>query len=131
MRDGQMRFEVYGNDYPTPDGTCVRDYIHVLDLATAHRLGLERLGATGDGGVFNLGNGRGYSNLEVVGACARVSGRDVEIAIGPRRPGDPAALVASAERAHDELGWVTERGQLETIVGDAWRWHLEHPDGYR
>ena len=131
MRDGQRRFEVYGDDYPTPDGTCVRDYIHVLDLATAHRLGLERAGRGGPGGVFNLGNGRGYSNLEVVGTCARVSGREVEIAMGPRRAGDPAVLVASAERAREELGWEPERGELTTIVGDAWRWHLEHPDGYR
>jgi UDP-glucose 4-epimerase len=131
MRDGQKRFEVYGDDYPTPDGTCVRDYIHVLDLATAHRLGLERVGRGEPGGVFNLGNGRGYSNLEVVGACAHVSGRDVDIAIGPRRAGDPAVLVASARRAREELGWAPERDELTTIVGDAWRWHLEHPDGYR
>jgi UDP-glucose 4-epimerase len=131
MRDGQERFEVYGDDYPTPDGTCVRDYIHVLDLASAHLLGLERLGAGEDGGVFNLGNGRGYSNLEVVSACARVSGREVVIAIGPRRAGDPAVLVASADRAHQVLGWSAGRGELDAIVGDAWRWHLEHPDGYR
>lgn len=131
IRDGQERFEVYGDDYPTPDGTCIRDYIHVLDLAIAHRLGLERLSAGGDGGVFNLGNGRGYSNLEVVSACSRLSGRDVEIAIGPRRAGDPAVLVASAHRARDVLGWAAERGQLDTIVGDAWRWHLEHSHGYR
>ena len=131
MLEGQERFEVYGGDYPTPDGTCVRDYIHVLDLATAHRLGLERVGTGGAGGVFSLGNGRGYSNLEVVGSCARVSGRNVEIAIGARRSGDPAVLVASAQRARDELGWAPDRGELDTIVGDAWRWHLEHPHGYR
>jgi len=131
MRDGQERFEVYGDDYPTPDGTCVRDYIHVLDLAAAHRLGLERVGAGQPGGVFNLGNGRGYSNREVVNTCARIGGREVEIAIGPRRLGDPAVLVASAQQAHDELGWTAERGELDAIVGDAWRWHLEHPDGYR
>ncbi len=130
LRDGQERFEVYGGDYPTPDGTCVRDYIHVLDLANAHRLGLERLGADGIGGVYNLGNGHGYSNLEVVSTCAEVSERDVEIAIGPRRPGDPAVLVASAERAGAELGWKPERGRLVDIIGDAWRWHLSHPAGY-
>jgi UDP-glucose 4-epimerase len=130
MRDGQARFEVFGDDYPTPDGTCVRDYIHVLDLANAHRLGLERLGSGGDGGVYNLGNGQGYSNLEVVRTCAEVSGREVEIAIGPRRAGDPAVLVASAEKAAAELGWVPERGNLGDIIGDAWRWHLEHPRGY-
>jgi UDP-glucose 4-epimerase len=131
MRDGQERFEVFGDDYPTADGTCVRDYIHVLDLAAAHQLGLELVGAGAAGGVFNLGNGRGYSNLEVVGTCGHVSGREVEIVIGPRRAGDPAALVASAQRAREVLGWSAERGKLETIVGDAWRWHLEHPDGYR
>jgi UDP-glucose 4-epimerase len=131
LRDGQERFEVYGDDYTTPDGTCVRDYIHVLDLANAHRIGLERLGAGEDGGVYNLGNGQGYSNLEVVRTCAEVSGREVEIAIGPRRAGDPAVLVASAEKAEAELGWRPERGELADIIGDAWRWHLEHPGGYR
>lgn len=131
LRDGQERFEVFGGDYPTPDGTCVRDYIHVLDLATAHRIGLERLGEGGEGGVYNLGNGQGYSNLEVVRTCADVSGRDVEIAIGPRRPGDPAVLVASAEKAGVELGWTAQRGRLADIIGDAWRWHLEHPNGYQ
>ena len=131
LRDGQERFEVYGGDYPTPDGTCVRDYIHVLDLANAHRLGLERLGEEGRGGVYNLGNGQGYSNLEVVRTCAEVSGREVQIAIGPRRPGDPAVLVASAEKAGRELGWAPRRGRLADIIGDAWRWHLEHPNGYR
>jgi UDP-glucose 4-epimerase len=130
MRDGQARFEVFGDDYPTSDGTCVRDYIHVLDLANAHRLGLERLMADGSGGVYNLGNGQGYSNLEVVRTCAEVSGRDVEIAIGPRRPGDPAVLVASAEKAAAELGWTPARGKLAEIIGDAWQWHLEHPRGY-
>lgn len=130
MRDGQARFEVFGDDYPTLDGTCVRDYIHVLDLANAHRLGLERLAASGSGGVYNLGNGQGYSNLEVVRTCAEVSGRDVEIAIGPRRLGDPAVLVASAEKAAAELGWTPARGKLGDIIGDAWRWHLEHPRGY-
>ena len=130
MRDGQERFEVFGDDYRTPDGTCVRDYIHVLDLANAHRLGLERLADGGGGGVYNLGNGQGYSNLEVGRTCAEGSGRDVQIAIGSRRPGDPAVLVASAEKAHAELGWAPERGRLADIIGDAWRWHLEHPRGY-
>ncbi len=128
---GQERFEVFGGDYPTPDGTCVRDYIHVVDLAEAHRLGLEALLSGHGGGVYNLGNGEGYSNLEVVRTCAEVSGRDVGIEIGPRRPGDPAILVASAEKAKAQLGWVPLRGDLAEIVGDAWSWHLEHPNGYR
>jgi len=130
MSSGQSVFEVYGDDYPTQDGTCVRDYIHVADLARAHRLALEHLGEGGTGGVFNLGNGRGYSNLEIVRVCSEVTGRDVEVTFGPRRPGDPAVLVASAEKAGRELGWTPERGELADIVGDAWRWHREHPAGY-
>lgn len=130
MRDGQERFEVFGDDYPTPDGTCVRDYIHVVDLARAHLMALERLDGGGAGGVFNLGNGRGFSNLEVVRACAEVTRREVTIDIGPRRPGDPAVLVASAERARDELGWEPEHGHLLGIIGDAWRWHRSRPSGH-
>ena len=131
MRHGQERFEMFGGDYPTRDGTCVRDYIHVLDLAKAHRIGLESLADGAAGGVFNLGNGRGYTNREVVSTCAEVSELDVEISIGPRRAGDPAMLVASSDRARALLGWEPERGDLRGIVADAWRWHLEHPDGYR
>lgn len=131
MAAGRSSFEVYGGDYDTPDGTCVRDYVHVCDLASAHRLALERLAAGGPGGVFNLGNGRGYSNLEVVRACAEVTGRRLEVAIGPRRAGDPARLVASSERARTELGWEPQRGELGVIVGDAWRWHDAHPEGYQ
>lgn len=131
LRDGVSTFEVYGADYDTPDGTCVRDYIHVLDLARAHRMGLEHLGSGAAGGVFNLGNGQGYSNLEVVRTCAEVSGRNVDISIGPRRPGDPARLVASSARAREVLGWTPERGALKDIIEDAWRWHLEHPRGYK
>ena len=131
MAGGQSRFEVYGNDYPTPDGTCVRDYIHVLDLAQAHRLALEGLAAGSVEGVFNLGNGVGYSNLEIVRACAAVTGREVEVDFGPRRAGDPAVLVASAQKAGRELGWTPERGYLAEMVGDAWRWHQAHPAGYR
>ena len=130
MASGQGTFEVFGGDYPTPDGTCVRDYIHVWDLARAHLMALERLGAGGDGAVWNLGNGRGFSNLEVVRTCAEVTGREVRIAIGPRRAGDPATLVASNARADAELGWEPERDGLRVIAEDAWRWHSAHPDGY-
>jgi UDP-glucose 4-epimerase len=130
MSGGQSTFEVYGQGYDTDDGTCVRDYIHVCDLARAHLIALERLGGGGAGGVFNLGNGRGYSNLEVVGACAEVTGRDVDIAYGPRRAGDPPRLVASHARAEAELGWRSECGELRTMIEDAWRWHTSHPDGY-
>lgn len=131
LRDGVREFEVYGGDYPTPDGTCVRDYIHVLDLAMAHRLGLEWVGSGGNGGVFNLGNGQGYSNLQVVRTCATVTGREVDISIGARRAGDPARLVASSQRAREVLGWEPQRGELADIVADAWRWHLEHPRAYK
>jgi UDP-glucose 4-epimerase len=123
LAGGKGEFEVFGDDYPTPDGTCVRDYIHVLDLAEAHRLGLEWLGAGGEGAIFNLGNGQGYSNLQVVKTCARVTGREVKVTMGPRRAGDPAQLVASSARASDVLGWRPRRGSLDEIVRDAWEWH--------
>lgn len=126
---GDARFEVYGSDYPTPDGTCVRDYIHVRDLARAHRLALERVGAGGAGTTCNLGNGDGYSNLEVVRACERATGREVAVTMGPRRAGDPARLVASSERARAELGWEPLTPRLDDIVRDAWRWHESHPEG--
>lgn len=123
IHQGQGRFEIFGDDYPTHDGTCVRDYIHVCDLAHAHHLGLRHLESGGVGGVFNLGNGRGYSNLEVARVCADITGDDLDIAIGPRRVGDPAVLVASPQRATDILGWRQDRGGLETMIEDAWRWH--------
>ncbi len=130
MSSGQSQFEVYGDDYPTADGTCVRDYIHVADLGRAHLLGLQRLGRGEGGGVFNLGSGSGYSNLEVVRECARVTGIDVDVEMGPRRPGDPAVLIASNQHAAHELGWEPERGSLAEIIGDAWKWHSRHPQGY-
>jgi len=130
MASGKSTFEVFGGDYPTPDGTCVRDYIHVWDLARAHRMALERLGGGGRGGVWNLGSGRGFSNLELVNTCAEVTGREVEVVIGPRRAGDPAMLIASNARAAAELGWEPELGDLRAIVGDAWLWHSAHPEGY-
>ena len=130
ISEGQNRFEVFGGDYATPDGTCVRDYIHVCDLALAHRVSLERLGGGGESGVFNLGNGDGFSNLEVVRACADVTGRPVDVEIGQRRAGDPAMLVASSEWARDQLGWVPERPSLTGMVQDAWRWHTRFPRGY-
>lgn len=130
MDEGETHFEVFGDDYHTPDGTCVRDYIHVCDLGEAHRLALESLHDGGAGGTYNLGNGRGYSNLEVVRTCAEVTGRHVDIVFGPRREGDPAQLVASHGRAQRELGWVPARGELRTMVEDAWAWHSAHPGGH-
>lgn len=130
MRDGQERFEVFGGDYPTPDGTCVRDYVHVVDLVRAHILALEHLLCGSTGGVINLGSGRGYSNREVVAACAEVTGADVRVEIGPRRAGDPSVLVAAVGQAEAVLGWRPER-DLKQMAADAWRWHIANPNGYR
>jgi len=123
--------EVYGRDYPTADGTCIRDYIHVSDLAAAHVLGLEHLRAAAAPGsgeplqpaIFNLGTGRGYSVQEVIDAAQALTGRPLEVREGPRRPGDPAELVADAGRARSVLGWTPQRSDLPTILSDAWRWH--------
>jgi len=122
---GKRRFEVFGNDYPTRDGTCVRDYIHVVDLVNAHRLALEYLSAGGQPQAINLGNGRGFSNLEVVDTCSEVTGANFDVKIGPRRDGDPATLVAANDCASRVLGWRPER-DLREAVSDAWRWHRSH-----
>jgi UDP-glucose 4-epimerase len=118
--------ELFGSDYPTPDGSCIRDYIHVIDLAQAHILAL----APGVGGFYNLGNGTGYSVREVIRTCERVCGRAIPTLAKPRRPGDPPRLVASAEKAVGELGWKPRFASLEQIVGSAWRWHQKFPRGY-
>ncbi len=120
LRDG---FEIFGDDYDTPDGTCIRDYIHVTDLAEAHLLAVRYLEGGGTSTVLNLGNERGFSVREVVEAVRRVSGRDFPVRSGPRRPGDPARLVAGAARARELLGWQPQRADLETQIADAWRWH--------
>ena len=124
---GEIR--IFGDDYPTPDGTCVRDYIHVLDLADAHVLALDAMDR-GIEGVFNLGSGAGFSVQEVVTVAETVTGRTVRRVLAPRRPGDPATLIASAQRARDVLGWVPRRENLEEIVRSAWDWRRRHPDGY-
>lgn len=121
---------IFGEDYPTPDGTCVRDYIHVQDLASAHLLALERLWNGGASGVYNLGNGQGFSVKEVIEVCRVVTGHAIPAAVGPRRAGDPAVLVASAERARVELGWQPVFSDLTAIVASAWRWHQTHPNGF-
>jgi len=120
---------VYGDDYPTPDGTCVRDYIHVRDLASAHVLALEKL-AGGLSGAVNLGNGRGFSVLDVIRAAERVTGLAVPHRIGDRREGDPAVLVASSARAEKLLGWRRRLPAIEEIIGDAYAWRRRYPDGY-
>jgi UDP-glucose 4-epimerase len=118
--------EVYGTDYPTPDGTCIRDYIHVVDLAQAHILAMT----PGRVGAYNLGNGNGYSVREVIQTCEAASGTRIKTVDKPRRPGDPPRLVASAEKAVKELGWKPQYPKLEQIVQSAWLWHKRHPDGY-
>ncbi|MHB8520923.1 MAG: UDP-glucose 4-epimerase GalE [Limisphaerales bacterium] len=118
--------EVYGTDYLTPDGTCIRDYIHIVDLAQAHLLAL----AAGKRGFYNLGNGDGCSVREVIQMCEQVTGRKIKTIAKPRRPGDPPRLVASAEKAMRELGWQPKYPRLEQIVATAWRWHQAHPNGY-
>jgi len=122
--------EIYGDDYPTPDGTGVRDYVHVMDLARAHAAALEHLADGGNGGVFNLGTGEGHSVLEVLETARRVTGHPLPARIGQRRPGDPAELVADPARARRGLGWEAERSALETMLADAWAWRRRHPDGY-
>jgi UDP-glucose 4-epimerase len=119
---------IFGDDYDTRDGTCVRDYVHVLDLAQAHIRALEEL--DGRSRAYNLGNGNGYTVREVIDTARTVTGRDIPATPGARRPGDPAALVASSTRARDELGWTPQYGDLETIIGSAWEWHQRHPHGY-
>ncbi len=118
--------EIFGTDYPTPDGTCIRDYIHILDLAQAHILALQ----PGKRGFFNLGNGEGYSVREVIDTCARVSGKTIKAVEKPRRAGDPPRLVAAAAKAKTELGWNPQYPKLEQIVQSAWAWHVKHPSGY-
>ena len=122
--------ELYGTDWPTPDGTCIRDFVHVCDLARAHRLALQHLAGGGEGGPFNLGNGRGFSVRQVVEVCRRVTGVDIPVRSAPRRPGDPAVLVADSQRARQVLGWEPRHPHLEEIVSTAWQWHRSHPDGF-
>jgi len=118
--------DIYGADYPTPDGTCIRDYIHIIDLAQAHILAME----PGRSGFYNLGNGDGYSVREVIHICEQVSGKTITAVEMPRRPGDPPRLVAAAEKAKRDLGWRPRYPKLEDIVASAWNWHRQHPQGY-
>lgn len=120
---------IFGTDYPTPDGTCIRDYIHVVDLAAAHLLALEALG-THDKLIYNLGNGLGFSVREVIEAARKVTGKQIKAVETPRRPGDPAVLVASSEKIRKELNWKPAYPQLDQIIGTAWEWMLTHPEGY-
>ena len=118
--------KIFGTDYPTLDGTCIRDYIHIIDLAQAHMLAME----PGKNGYYNLGNGEGYSVRQVIETCERVSGKPIPAIEEPRRPGDPPRLVAGAQKAIDELGWKPQFASLDQIVKSAWRWHQANPNGY-
>ncbi len=122
---------IFGDDYPTKDGTCVRDYVHVSDLAQAHILALDSLLAGGESDVFNLGNGVGFTVREVIEAARQVTGHPIPAQVAPRRPGDPAQLIASSQKAMDKLGWRPRYNRLEDILATAWAWHSAHPEGYR
>lgn len=121
---------VYGDDYDTPDGTCLRDYIHVIDLADAHVLALDYLRKGGDSNIFNLGSGRGFSVKEMIEAAKKATGKDIKVSMGRRRAGDPAQLIASSEKAQRILGWKPKYADVEAVIGTAWNWHRKHPNGY-
>ena len=123
------KITIYGTDYDTPDGTCVRDYIHVDDLASAHSLALEKLDPAKPL-KLNLGTGRGASVREVINACRKVSDREIREVAGPRRPGDPPRLIADATQAREILGWEPTYTSIESIVETAWKWHRLHPQGF-
>ncbi|OUN06549.1 UDP-glucose 4-epimerase GalE [Flavonifractor sp. An92] len=126
----RKQISVFGDDYPTKDGTCVRDYIHVTDLAQAHILALDYLLNGGDNNVFNLGNGVGFTVKEVIDVARSVTGHPIPAVVSPRRAGDPAQLIASSEKAVNVLGWKPQYNDLNTIIETAWKWHSTHPHGY-
>ncbi len=117
---------IFGQDYPTPDGTCVRDYIHVTDLASAHFLALQKMMETGKSDFFNLGTGKGYSVKEMIMAAEKVTGQKIPVILGERRAGDPPELVAQADKANRVLGWKPEHSSLENILETSWKWHLKY-----
>lgn len=121
---------IYGDDYPTEDGTCIRDYIHVTDLAMAHILAVEYLRAGNESNIFNLGNGTGFSVNEVIEVARKVTGHPIPAKVTPRRAGDPAQLIASSDKAKTILGWNPQLDSLETIIASAWNWHKNHPNGF-
>lgn len=124
------RILVFGTDYETPDGTCIRDYVHVLDLAEAHVAALSALDKGIESGIFNVGTGSGYSVREVIEKAREVTGREIPVHEDARRPGDPAILVAKVEKIREVLGWEPRLSDLETILASAWKWHVAHPQGY-
>ncbi|MNT14085.1 UDP-glucose 4-epimerase [compost metagenome] len=126
----RQEIAIFGEDYPTPDGTCIRDYIHVSDLADAHVLAVQHLRSGAESNVFNLGNGQGFSVKEVIAKVKEVTGVDFQVTVHPRRAGDPAVLVASSEKARTVLGWNPSRSELGHIIQSAWEWHSANPQGY-
>lgn len=126
----RKELKVFGNDYPTEDGTCIRDYIHVEDLVEAHILGIHHLRATKESDIYNLGNGLGFSVLDIINSAKKVTGRDINYSVAARRPGDPARLVASSEKAKKVLGWSPKYQSIENVIETAWQWHSENPEGY-
>ncbi|MDR0703573.1 MAG: UDP-glucose 4-epimerase GalE [Planctomycetaceae bacterium] len=120
---------VFGTDYPTPDGTCIRDYVHVNDLVTAHILGIETL-SDGDSRFYNLGIGRGYSVREILDTAKKVTGKEIPTVFGSRREGDPARLFANSDKVQKELGWQPQHTDIEEVIASAWKWHTAHPNGY-
>ncbi|PLT31049.1 UDP-glucose 4-epimerase GalE [Peribacillus deserti] len=122
---------IFGDDYPTEDGTCIRDYIHVMDLANAHWLALKQLRSHNESGVFNLGNGKGFSVKEVIETSREVTGHEIPEVVSERRAGDPAILIASSEKAQKVLGWKPKYNDLKTIIKTAWKWHKANPNGYQ
>ena len=121
---------IFGDDYDTPDGTCVRDYIHVTDLADAHIKALEKLFRTNESGIYNLGNGKGFSVKEVIEKAKKITGKDFKVEIEARRSGDPSTLIASSDKAIKELGWQPKFNTLDKIIETAWNWHKDHKNGY-
>ncbi|OFV71301.1 UDP-glucose 4-epimerase GalE [Acetobacterium wieringae] len=124
------KISIFGEDYPTPDGSCIRDYIHVMDIAAAHILGMEKLLAGGESNIYNLGDGKGFSVKEVIDRTRAITGKAFAVEIADRRAGDPVELIASSEKAHQELGWKPAHSDLDTIIKTAWKWHQNHPQGY-
>ncbi|MDL4842661.1 UDP-glucose 4-epimerase GalE [Aquibacillus rhizosphaerae] len=122
--------KMYGDDYPTEDGTCIRDYIHVFDLAQAHYQAVKKLKETKESSIYNLGNGQGFSVKQVIDTCRKVTEHTIPAEVAPRRLGDPAILIASSEKAKEELGWVPQYADLEAMVSHAWDWHRNHPNGF-
>ncbi len=125
------KIDIFGTDYDTPDGTCVRDYVHVKDLAVSHVMALKHLMEGGASSYYNLGSSKGYSVSEVIDVARKITGKPIKAVESPRRAGDPPKLVASSEKIKKELGFKLGYSDLETIISDAWKWHSQHPQGYK